>query len=119
MTDGMDEVTRRGLLAGAALVGGGVLLGALAPTANAQEEEQPEPDMDKDRGFVMDAGMTAEEADAWRLAGELAGAFFALPELHPMDKQEVATAIHVVQNKLLSRPTYRKYLESAKKAYGK
>ena len=26
-----------------------------------------------------------------------------------MDKQEIATAIHVIQNKLLSRPTYRKY----------
>jgi hypothetical protein len=108
-----DELTRRGLLAGAALVSGGALLGALAPAAQAQDEKQ-EPDMDRDRGFVMGAGMTAEEAEAWRLAGELAGAFFALPELHPMDKQEVATAIHVVQNKLLSRPTYRKYLENAK-----
>jgi hypothetical protein len=36
-----------------------------------------------------------------------------------MDKQEVATAIHVVQNKLLSRPTYRRYLESFKKANSK
>jgi hypothetical protein len=31
-----------------------------------------------------------------------------------MDTQEVATAIHVIQNKLLSRPAYRKYLQIAK-----
>jgi hypothetical protein len=59
--------------------------------------------------------MTEAEADCWELAAKLAGAFFALPKLHPMDNQEVATAIHVIQNKLLSRPTYRKYLELAKK----
>ena len=40
--------------------------------------------------------------------------FFNLPELHPMDRQEVASAIHILQNKLLSRPTYRKYIEAAK-----
>ena len=62
----------------------------------------------------MGAGMTEAEAECWSLAAKAAGAFFALPELHPMDKQEIAQAIHIVQNKLLSRPTYRKYLELAK-----
>jgi len=33
---------------------------------------------------------------------------------HPMDDHEVAHAIHVIQHKLLARPTYRKYLEMAK-----
>ena len=42
-----------------------------------------------------------------------------LPELHPTDRPEVATAIHVLQNKLLARPTYRKYLEEAKAGYEK
>lgn len=67
-----------------------------------------------DRDFVMEAGMTADEADCWELIAKAAGKFFELPKLHPMDTQEVASAIHVVQNKLLSRPTYRKYLEIAK-----
>lgn len=71
-----------------------------------------------DRDFVMAAGMTADEATCWALTAEAAGAFFALPELHPMDRQEVASAIHIIQNKLLSRPTYRRYLELAKAAYG-
>ena len=56
--------------------------------------------------------MTEAEADCWSMAAELAGKFFALPELHPMDKQEIASDIHVIQHRLLSRPTYRKYLES-------
>jgi hypothetical protein len=30
-----------------------------------------------------------------------------------------ATAVHVIQNKLLSRPTSRKYLENAEAAGGK
>jgi hypothetical protein len=36
-----------------------------------------------------------------------------------MDRQEIAAAIHVIQYKLLSRPTYRRYLELAKKNTGK
>ena len=68
----------------------------------------------EERGRVTAVGMTEAEADCWELAANLAGKFFSLPELHPMDRQEIATAIHVVQNKLLSRPTYRKYLEIAK-----
>jgi hypothetical protein len=57
--------------------------------------------------------MTGAEADCWELAARLAGQFLALPQLHPMDQQEVAQAIHVIQNKLLGRPTYRKYLQLA------
>ena len=67
----------------------------------------------------MQAGMTEDEADCWEKIAEAAGAFFALPELHPLDKAEVATAVHVIQNKLLGRPTYRKYLEIAKPNYEK
>jgi len=61
----------------------------------------------KDRQFVLAAGMTEAEADCWEYAARAAGKFFELPELHPMDRAEVASAIHVLQNKLLSRPTYR------------
>jgi hypothetical protein len=68
-----------------------------------------------DRDCVLASGMTEAEADCWELAAKLAGKFFELPEMHPMDKQEVATAIHVIQYKLLSRPTYRKYKEMHKK----
>ncbi len=67
-----------------------------------------------DREIATEAGLTAEEAECWELAAALAGRFFALPQLHPMDRQEVAQAVHVVQNKLMSRPAYRKYLELAR-----
>jgi hypothetical protein len=69
-----------------------------------------------DRSFVLGSGMTEAEADCWELAARTAGKYFALPELHPMDRQEIAAAIHVIQYKLLARPTYRRYLELAKKS---
>jgi hypothetical protein len=103
----MDDLTRRQALLLAAAPGL-----ALAPEA-APAQGEPK----RDRDYVIAAGMTEAEADCWAAVADAAGKFFELPELHPMDKQEVATAIHVVQNKLLGRPTYRKYLELAKKAY--
>src|SRR5215510_5282921 len=98
----MDEITRRAALQ---LTAGLSLL---------SDDDKAKAPVKTDRDFVMEAGMTADEADCWELIAKAAGKFFELPKLHPMDAQEVASAIHVVQNKLLSRPTYRKYLENAK-----
>lgn len=50
---------------------------------------------------------TPEEKEAWELLGTAATAIMALPEDHPMDKEEYAHAIHVLQNGLLARPMYR------------
>ena len=108
----MDELTRRDALQRTAGAG---LLAALVPGAGAeaaQDDRAEAPKTEKER--VMAVGMTEAEADCWEAAADLAGKFFALPELHPMDKSEVATAIHVIQNKLLSRPTYRRYIAPAK-----
>ena len=106
---------RRQVLRNAAALG---LFGTLTPHAVAGADDSIDSDdsQKNDRDFVMAAGLTAEEADCWKAAAEAAGLFFALPKLHPMDRQEVATAIHVLQNKLLSRPTYREYLKHAKAA---
>lgn len=103
----MDTLTRRALLQTAPAM---TLLVA-AGTGEAKPDDRKK----SDRDFVIEAGMTPEEADCWEAAAQCAGKFFELPKLHPMDAQEVATAIHVIQNKLLSRPTYRNYLENAKK----
>ena len=62
----------------------------------------------------MAAGPNENEAECWKLVAAAAGKFFQLEELHPLDNNEVAAAIHIIQNKLLSRPTYRKYLKEAK-----
>ena len=70
----------------------------------------------KDEEIVIAAGLTSEEAVCWKKAAETAGAFFNLPVLHSMDRQEVASAVHIIQNKLLSRPAYRRYLELAKQS---
>ena len=109
----MSELTRRDALKFAALGSGVISIAAMAHAADDQEKSDPG---SRDRQFVMGAGMTEGEANCWELAAKTAGAFYALPELHPMDKQEITMAIHVIQNKLLSRPTYRKYLELAKAA---
>lgn len=107
----MDDCTRRALLHGAATFG---LLSVIAPAEAADEKDQKATAEMEEKARVMSLGMTQGEADCWMLTAQAAGAFFALPELHPMDRQEVATAIHVLQNKLLGRPVYRKYLENAK-----
>jgi hypothetical protein len=102
----MQEVSRRAALA------------ALMATGTIQAKDAPK-DPKTDRDFVLAAGLTEAEADCWAVVADAAGKFFALPKLHPMDDHEVAQAIHVIQNKLLSRPTYRKYLETAKAAGAK
>jgi hypothetical protein len=109
----MDELSRRALLGVSMVVGSSAVLGA---QNDKKEAKKPVP---KDRDFVMAAGMTEAEADCWEATAKAAGLFFSLPKLHPMDDHEVAHAIHVVQQKLLSRPTYRKYLELAKAQAGK
>ena len=96
---------------------GALTAGSIGPVHLASARQEAIED-DADRKSVMAAGMTEAEADCWRKTAEAAGAFFALPELHPLDQAEVVTAVHVIQNKLLSRPTYRKYLEEAKKNHG-
>ena len=107
----MDELDRRlALQLGVDL---GLAAAGAAPAVEPQGGKDAKP-KGTDRDAVLAAGMTADEADCWKLPAALAGKFFALPKMHPMDTQEVATAIHVIQNKLLSRPTYRRYLETLK-----
>lgn len=106
----MKHINRRAAISGA------LATAATVGTAMAVEsQDKPEAvQLTSDQTYVMAAGMTEAEAKCWKLIAEAAGAFFALPEMHPTDGAEVATAVHVIQNKLLGRPTYRKYLELAK-----
>ncbi|GIG68414.1 hypothetical protein [Phytomonospora endophytica] len=62
-----------------------------------------------DYRHIRAAGFTPEEAVCWLLTARAGGAFFGLPVQHPSEIPEVVTAIHEIQNKLLSRPTYRIY----------
>ena len=101
----MEERTRREAL----YLAGGLGLVAAAGAAPAAADDRAKEVGPEERERVRKIWMTEEEADCWVLAANLAGRFFALPKMHPMDAQEVATAIHVIQNKLLSRPTYRRF----------
>jgi hypothetical protein len=120
----MGGVTRRGALLGTAGVGLGTGLAAAqtgaAPKAGGAGQAERDPAERKaDFDRVVACGMTEAEAECWETVADAAGKFFALPELHPMDRQEVATAIHVIQNKLLGRPVYRQYKGLGKAAAAK
>ena len=68
-----------------------------------------------DKQAVLSAGMTEQEAEAWSHIAESAKLLLELTEMHTADKREIAEAIHIIQQKLLARPTYRKYLAFYKK----
>ena len=109
----MSESSRRDILAtaiGATLIAG-------APRAFAQEESD---EVAEQMRAVRAAGFTSEETECWNLCADLAGKYASLERIHATDAQhqadwhEVAHAIHVVQTRLLARPTYRKYVEAIK-----
>lgn len=106
------EITRRSMLESLATAGAATSLSAIAIAQVSKETDNDEKKLD--RQCVIASGMTEAEADCWEAIADAAGKFFQLPKLHPMDDQEVAQAIHIIQNKLLSRPTYRKYKEMSK-----
>jgi hypothetical protein len=100
----MNDVTRRAVI-------GAVAATALVPGFAAAEDT---PGEKKDRQRVTDAGFTEAEAECWVLLNRAAGKILSLPKLHPMEEHEWAHAIHVLQDRLMARPAYRKYLELAK-----
>jgi hypothetical protein len=89
---------------------------ALAAFTTAFATADDKKPADEDRKHVIAAGLNEAEADCWVATANAAAKFFALPQLHNMDDHEVSHAIHVIQNKLLARPAYRKYLELTKAA---
>ena len=115
----MSMIDRRAAIAGVLASTSAVLTTGVSESSANEPNWTPVQDENQDREFVMKAGMTEKEADCWEKVAQAAGAFFALPELHSMDDHEVASAIHVIQHKLLARPTYRKYLALAKAAHEK
>ena len=67
---------------------------------------------------LVDAGMTDDEVRAMSLTVDCANEIFDLPKLHPMDDEEFCHAIHVVQEKLLARPSMRAMQGAAEKGHG-
>ena len=110
----MDEITRRDVLGATAIVGAASLAAMVPASASAEEKPNVESNEKLDRQHVLACGLTEAEADCWVLLGRTAAKFFELPKLHVMDDHEIAHAIHILQYRLLSRPTYRKYTEKPK-----
>ena len=52
-------------------------------------------------------GMTAPEIALWNDLARVAGQFLQLPVLHPHEREEVVTELHLLQNRLLARPGLR------------
>jgi hypothetical protein len=59
--------------------------------------------------------MTKEEKKVFFASGELYSSFTRLKKLHPSDQREVEFHIHAIQNIILARPAYKKYLKTLKK----
>lgn len=110
----MHEATRRDALFLMALSSGSIALMPGAARSQSCEDERvtDSPDAQtwaEERAKVISVGFTEDEAECWELIARAAGKFFELPELHPSDATEVAEAVHLIQTKLMSRPTYRRY----------
>ena len=110
----MQKATRREALKFVAVSTGSIALGSGAVRAQSCDEERVSDDPGaqtwaEEREKVVSLGFTEDEAECWELIARAAGKFFELPELHPSDAPEVAEAVHIIQNKLMSRPTYRRY----------
>jgi hypothetical protein len=56
---------------------------------------------------LLDFGLTEEELELWYDLAKVAGRFLDLPVQHPMQRQETATEIHALQNRLMARPGIR------------
>lgn len=120
-------MTRRAALRSAG-VAGLTAAGVAAPgIAAADDKPQPKPAPPvppgpgparwtefelKDRRAVLAAGLSEAEADAWLLMNRAGAKLLALPSQHPSDLPDMVDAIHVIQNKLLARASYRKYLDA-------
>jgi hypothetical protein len=66
---------------------------------------------ERDRALAV--VLTGQEAECWELTGTLAGRLYNLPTLHETDWHDLVHTIHIIQNKLMARPAYRKYLQLA------
>lgn len=108
----MDVITRREVIGPAALVGV-VALAGMASSASAAGKRSGALDDKAERERVLACDFTEEEADCWMLLLKAAEKFLELPKLHSMDDHELTHAIHVLQERLLSRPAYRRYKELA------
>ena len=53
------------------------------------------------------AGMTPEEIELWHALSDVVARLHALPELHPMGRLEIDTAVHRVEDLVLARPAMR------------
>ena len=105
----MQPLSRREMLRATALASGAVLQ---CPTGMRCDMNQQE--IALDRKHLLAAGFTDAEADCWEAVGDAAGKFLSLPLLHKGDQEEIAQGIHFLQWKLMSRPTYRRYLQAAR-----
>jgi hypothetical protein len=57
-------------------------------------------------------GFDEDENEAWNAVAYAASVCLHLEPTHPMEKEELAHAFHIIQNYLLARPTYKAYVAS-------
>jgi hypothetical protein len=66
-----------------------------------------EDEINNQRENLVELGMTQAELDVWYALGSVAGTMLYLPELYPMQQEEIAHDFHKLQSRLLARPVFR------------
>jgi hypothetical protein len=61
----------------------------------------------RSRTNLVKLGMTEAELDVWYALASVAGTMLELPELCPMQREEIAHDFHKLQSRLLARPVFR------------
>lgn len=105
----MSEWSRRDVIKVATATG--LATAAVAVLAESAEAQLPADRLAQEQAVVQRCGLTASESDCWVLTAQLADTVLKLPDMTQEDRQELTTAIHLIQNKLLSRPTVRRYAQ--------
>jgi hypothetical protein len=85
-----------------------VITVAVAQQKNSACNEWTDAEL-KDRKRVLSVGFTDDEADTWLSINRGAAKMLSLPELHPSDRKDIADAVHILQDRLMLRPAYKKY----------
>jgi hypothetical protein len=71
------------------------------------DQEELEELIAQGRRNLVELGMTEAELDAWNALASVAGAMLQLPELYPLQAEEIAHDFHKLQSRLLARPVFR------------
>lgn len=105
-----EECSRRDVMKTATTAGlASAAVALLATEEVAANAQFPNDELARERAIIQRCGLTAQEANSWVLIARLASDMLKIPGFTQEDHQQITQAIQLLQNKLLSQPTKRRY----------